>query len=121
MENYGFAVFMTEYWGSTKGADVRKAYTNIANLLGEYLVSLSPEQDSVEAGDSESEYYLCGHMTEDIFELIVRGVRNQGFRVKEANFGVPKSACESVSNYLEWWHQDYEARMARYALEDAEA
>jgi hypothetical protein len=121
MENYGFAVFMSEYWGSTTGADVRKAYTNIASLLGEYLISLTPEQDLVEAGDSESEYYLAGFMPQDIYELIVRGVRNQGVRVKEANWGIPKSACESVSDYLAWWNKDYEARMARYALEDAQA
>ena len=117
MTKYGWAVFMTEFWGPTTGAQVRKAYEDSASLLGDYLVSLSPEKDN-RTGDSEDEYYLTGLMYEENFERIVAMVRAQGLRVKEANFGIPQHATNSVSDYLDWWNKDYETRMALYKAEE---
>jgi len=118
MEKYGWAVFMTEFWGTTSGAQVRKVYDDAASLLGDYLVSLSSEKDLQCPGDSEDEYYLAGFMPQESFERIVAIVRAKGLRVKEANFDIPKQATNSVSDYLSWWNEDYKARMALYEAEE---
>jgi hypothetical protein len=116
---YGFAVFMTEYFGNTTGAQVRSAYEFAGTLYGETLTSMTADRDTLE-GEGETEYYMTGLVSQDNFEAIVKMVRSMGFRVKEANFTVPKHATESLDAYFVWWNQDYETRKAIWDREDAE-
>ena len=119
MKNFGFAVFMTEYFGTTTGAQVREVYEMVASLHGETLTSLTPERD-LEAGWDESEYYLAGLVSQEAFAGIVEGVRARGLRVKEANFDIPKHATESLSAYGKWWNEDFDTRKAIWERQDAE-
>jgi hypothetical protein len=119
MKNFGFAVFMTEYFGFTTGANVRVAYEEMAHKLGETLVSLTPERDA-ERGECEQEYYLAGLVSQEAFAGIIAGVRAMGYRVKEANFDIPKHATESLTAYHQWWNADYETKSAIWARQDAE-
>ena len=119
MKNFGFAVFMTEYYGTTQGAHVREVYELVASQYGETLVSLTPERD-LEAGWEESEYYLAGLVSQDAFAGIVEGGRARGFRVKEANFDIPKHATESLTAYHQWWSEDFDTRKAIWERQDAE-
>ena len=57
-------------------------------------------------------------MPQESFERIVAIVRAKGLRVKEANFDIPKQATNSVSDYLNWWNEDYKTRMALYEAEE---
>ena len=119
MANYGFAVFMSEYFGTTQGAHIRDAYERVAREHGECLTSLTPERD-LESGGDEQEYFLAGLVSQEAFSAIVAGVRARGFRVKEANFDIPKWATSSLEAYWKWWNEDYETKSAIWALQDAE-
>ena len=119
MKNFGFAVFMSEYFGFTTGAEVRGAYEEIARKLGETLVSRTPERDA-ERGECEQEYYLAGLVSQEAFAVIVAGVRALGYRVKEANFDIPKHATESLTAYHQWWNAAYDTKCAIWARQDAE-
>ena len=119
MKNFGFAVFMSEYFGEMKGGHVRAVYEQVASQHGETLASLTPERDG-ECGEWEQEYYLAGLVSQEAFSAIVAGVRAMGVRVKEANFDIPKYATESLTAYHQWWNADYETKSAIWARQDAE-
>ena len=119
MKNFGFAYFMSEYWAPMTGEQVRLAYEQVASQYGETLTSLTLDRDGM-SEEWETEYYMVGLVSQEAFAGIVAGVRALGYRVKEANFDIPKHATESLTAYHQWWNADYETKCAIWARQDAE-